>query len=505
MNCFRLILSLLPVTFIGYGQEPKQSGLAQPRINGAEVQFIVGMARGSPPEFAADALLTLIEAGLLNRRAQQDLLLEAFAMAGDAQEPVALHEVDGGIVRGSAYAFEKNLDQVSLRARSVRALLKLDPKEARRLFQRIELPMDQTFDCEQALSFDLSLYYSMMSQVLDSTTLPREREELLWSHLARFKSVAQIAPLSDVLARVPGGPAGFPSVVVTFAAMLPMLKKDRRIFSSDFVASLVALQKLAAAVPPSTREYLIQQTRLWILEGVNYGVCAHRKMFITTQDGKNASVPWTGAADLFNLRLAGLSLVSPPPVIESRDIKDAPQFPPALIERRSSEYEKYRRLYYLLSREGEEAQDSPRWKSEMEKCITVLIEWKGDGQDQRQHYLEKAELLDMALRTQKYYIKPGGSPPEAVRERDKLHGPPAAEILGRDRLMVATAHFFEGELAQEVFRTRRIVWFTPVYKALRGPKSHTLQFADLFATSSRQPVLNLYGRLTKLLAENGKY
>jgi hypothetical protein len=508
MTVIRLCCILCPflLLFVVHGQVTTRKEPPRSQIEDPEVAVVVGMARGAPPEFAADVLLTLVETGLVpERRFQRDLLLESFDAAAHAQEPVALSRVESGVYAGPIYAFARGIDQISLRARIVRAFLKFDPVKAHDLFQRIDLPLDGRPQCEDTYSFDLSLYYSVMSAVLDSMTSHDEREEMLRSHLQRFKSVAQIMPFVTVLSTVKGGPAHFPDIVVAFTSLLAGLDKDRQTFSSDFVASIVGLQTLASALPPYAREYLIQQARRWVLDGVNNGMCGHRQLYSIGPDGKRTPVEWAGPIDLFNRRLAGLSLTKPPPIIEQREIKDAPQVPPAPDEAYSPEYQRYRRLRYLLADEGEEAQDSSRWKNEMEKYITLLIEWKSTGQDPSKHYLEKAELLSRVLRMQKYSVKATGSSEEALQERlAKQHAVPQAAILGRDRLMLAITQFFDGEVAHDVFRTRRIVWFTPVREALRGDvkTENVSTFAELFAMYSRHPVLNLYGRLALLMAEH---
>src|SRR5690349_18326982 len=100
----------------------------------------VEMARRTPGEFAADALLRIAATGKVAKIDRIALLEEAFRRAGEAQQRFKRHP---GIVKGAdgasflQHAYDQNLDGLSLRLRAVDAMLQLDPVKARNLFLQI--------------------------------------------------------------------------------------------------------------------------------------------------------------------------------------------------------------------------------------------------------------------------------------------------------------------------------------------------------------------------------
>jgi hypothetical protein len=133
----------------------------------------------------------------------------------------------------------------------------------------------------------------------------------------------------------------------------------------------------------------------------------------------------------------------------------------------------------------------------MEKYVRLLTEWKKGNQDGGEYYLEKASLLITVLRTQKSYVKPAGGSQGAWLE--KKGAVPLSDIFGRDRVMLTLVDFFDDEAARSVYLQRRIVWFAPVRELLvSGAPGEILAFANLYI-GANNAVLNLYGRLTKLL------
>src|SRR5579864_2469886 len=62
-------------------------------------QSIVELAHSAPPEFAADALLRVVESGkVAGRNTRRDLADQAFRLAGSAKFPVRMRGVTGSTV-----------------------------------------------------------------------------------------------------------------------------------------------------------------------------------------------------------------------------------------------------------------------------------------------------------------------------------------------------------------------------------------------------------------------
>src|ERR1700694_1016206 len=82
-------------------------------------QSIVELAHAAPPEFAADALLRVVESDkIANRDSKRDLVAQAFRLAGMAKFQVRMRGVAGTMVdTRSGYlsrAYDLKLDALSL-------------------------------------------------------------------------------------------------------------------------------------------------------------------------------------------------------------------------------------------------------------------------------------------------------------------------------------------------------------------------------------------------------
>lgn len=353
------------------------------RLERSDVQTVIGMARRAnvPPEFAADVLITLVESGLIpDHRTQRNLLEEAFAIAGNAQEKIALKRGGGDSpITGALHgAFRNGIDQASLRSRVVQAILRIDASSARNLFERIDLPIQSSTGCEQQTVPDLTLYYVTMWEVARSIQDHAQLEAFFAAHMPRFVSAAQITPLARVFMQIPGIER-MPAVIDAFSSRLADLIEDRRVFSSYFDESIEAIGQLVTSAAPSSRERLIQQSRAWVMRGVNHGVCAEPPKYSVSFDGAGRKpIPFVEPSERFNQEVAWRSR-APDARIDSRNINESaiakpdPAAPAAVPN--STQYIDYFRTHLLLSRDDEGALDLARWRTEVERYIRRLSEW----------------------------------------------------------------------------------------------------------------------------------
>jgi len=343
------------------------------------VQTVIGLARAAnvAPEFAADVLITLVESGLIpDHRTQRNLLEEAFAIAGKAQEKIALKRGGGDSpVTGALHgAFRNGIDQASLRSRAVHAMLRIDAGVAHDLFQRIDLPIQATSGCDQQTVPDLTLYYVTMWEVARSIPDHTQLEAFFATHMPRFASAAQITPLARVFMQIPGIER-MPAVIDAFSSRLPDLIDDTRVFSSYFDESIEAIGQLVSSAAPSTRERLIQQSRTWVIRGVNHGTCAEPLKYSVAFDGVGRKlIPFVEPADLFNQEVAWRSRASDARVIDQSGFAKPDRSAPAAASN-SSQYIEHFQTHLLLSRDDEGALDPARWRTEVERYITHLSEW----------------------------------------------------------------------------------------------------------------------------------
>jgi hypothetical protein len=339
----------------------------------SDVQAIIAMARMSnavPPEFGADAILTLVESGLIpEHRLQHDLLEEAFVLAGRAQEKIALKRGAGdSAVTGALHgAFGHRIDQASLRARAIDAMLRLDNHAARELFERIELPIPSSIGCDQQTVPDFTAYYLTMLEVARITPGREQLEAFFAAHMPRFRSAAQITPFARVLMQI-RGIENMPVVIDAFAARLPDLMQDSRVFSTYFEESIEAVGQLITSSPMSSRERLIQQSRAWVLRSIGNGVCAEPVKYTVGFDGSHRLAPVTDPVTQFNREVAWHSRNA------RIDTSVATQAAASSVPN-SSEYFDFFRTHLMLARDDEGALDLTRWRSETAAYIARLNAW----------------------------------------------------------------------------------------------------------------------------------
>jgi hypothetical protein len=224
--------------------------LLVPGLIGAETaklpepfQSIRDMAGAAPPEFAADALLRVVESGkLADRGARRDLVEQAFRLAASAKFPVRMVGLPGVLTdtaSGSlSRAYVLKLDALSLESRAVQDMLRIDPAKARELFGEITRPTLAPLTCDDALVYEPSDFYQALSAVVNGTFSQKERgkEEhlnFLLDYLGQTTSPTQLAPLAQAIQSVGGTAAQRQILWARFNGLLESLQPDDRSFSGS--------------------------------------------------------------------------------------------------------------------------------------------------------------------------------------------------------------------------------------------------------------------------------
>jgi hypothetical protein len=462
------------------------------------VEAAIRAAHAAPPEFAADALITLVESGFIPDPQQGlGILEDAFRLAADAPEKMQLMWLDRGAIRTSGVRVSlKGLDGPSLRARSSAAMLALDPQRARRRFQQIRLP-EKKFSCEDAFAWDPTVYYGAMSKMLASLSTTPEQRRFLEAHWVQFRSAGQVRPVAVILDRllaVEGGAAA--PLVVEFAGRLPDLKMDAREFTATFERTSSALASLAREAPEDARETLIRKTREWVVRASNNGVCAQQPYSVMSSAGAIREVDPLPPADRYNKEIAAHGR-SDDRIDLAAEVSSP--FPPVAAKAGtySEDYLRFDGARRLLKQDAEEGKLSPRWKAEMEKHIAAVAAWKdpnSDDADPTGYYLEKAELFQHILGVRAPSLTMGLAYADIMKLANDHR---QTEIAGRERVMLELAGWFEGPVALKVYRERRIRWFQGVWYLLSSPSENDPLLDDMLA-ASRHTVLHLYGALAQL-------
>src|ERR1700687_3415591 len=119
-------------------------------------QSIVEQTHSVSPEFAADALLRVVESHKITAvESQRDLVEQAFRLAGTAKFRLRMHNLPGAMVdTRSGYlrrASSVKLDALSWASRAVRDMAPIDKARARAMFQEIPRPQLAPLSCDDPL------------------------------------------------------------------------------------------------------------------------------------------------------------------------------------------------------------------------------------------------------------------------------------------------------------------------------------------------------------------
>ena len=222
---------------------------------------MVELSHGAPPEFAADALLRIVETGnsdarKIDRDMRRDLIEQAFQLASTAKFSIRMHGVAGTMVDTRSgflsKAYDLKLDSLSLQGRAVRDMLAVDAPKGRELFLEIPRPTLAPLTCQDALVYDVSDYYLTIGAVFHSafTVAERKKEEdlnFLLDYLGLVSSPAQLAPAAGLIKSAAGSAQQAEILWAKFNGLLEAMQPDDR----SFVASL---DEIGQAIGPANRE-----------------------------------------------------------------------------------------------------------------------------------------------------------------------------------------------------------------------------------------------------------
>lgn len=219
-------------------------------------QSIVDLAGAAPPEFAADALLRVVESNKIPKRdTKRDLVEQAFRLAAMAKFQIRMHGVAGTLVdTRSGYlsrAYDLKLDALSLQSRAVRDMLPIDSAKARELFQEIPRPALPPLTCYDPLFYDVSDFYQTLGAVVQSAFTPQERKKeedlnFLLDYMGQVSSPAQLAPVARLIKSASVSSQQRDILWTKFYGLLESMQPDGRSFSA-------ALDDIKSEILPAPR------------------------------------------------------------------------------------------------------------------------------------------------------------------------------------------------------------------------------------------------------------
>jgi len=217
------------------------------------IEAVVDLARGAPPELASDALIRLASLDRLEKKRRIELLNQAFELGAGASQnfkrraaTVQTSGPTGFLERANA----QDLDALSLRLRAIEGLLPLDPRVARERFEeigRLQLP---PLDCQDFLVYDVSRFYEVLGKLAaESFNAKQAREGEPGKFLARYvgliASPAEVTPAARLLSRVGISDSDFQMLATALAGALIRVTGDDRSFTYAAREAGSAIEELA--------------------------------------------------------------------------------------------------------------------------------------------------------------------------------------------------------------------------------------------------------------------
>ncbi len=261
----RAVFCLVLLTYSAFGQgAPTLPGKAKAD---KELENLIQRLASLPPEFEADSLLLLVEAGKIPSDSVVATLDGAFLTAGRASvtatmrgmlpEYLALGEsVPAAIAQSSGMG-----DQLTLRLRVVESMKTRNVEHAVELFDSIQIPRP-ALTCADALMPRPKRYFETLTRLyrdLQKSPKPKVREmadHWLASHLGALHE-SQIAPVAQELAALSAQKDLFELGLDRLSLDISKLNPSFRSWwasGNDVTLSLIALAQKAQSVGKSTEQ-----------------------------------------------------------------------------------------------------------------------------------------------------------------------------------------------------------------------------------------------------------
>jgi hypothetical protein len=193
----------------GVSQQPEQVPIED---HAKAVRELVESAASLPIEFRADIQLQAVESGALRPgKLSADILLRLIESAGYAKNPYPLARVflTGDSVENRLADATQTLihvDTLSIRARAITALAKMDREKASRALREVRVEIPAT-SCAAAVIPDVAEYYGgldKLAAVVFSAADKAKNEDISWyeDNVRGMGSALQLVAMADLLLRV---------------------------------------------------------------------------------------------------------------------------------------------------------------------------------------------------------------------------------------------------------------------------------------------------------------
>lgn len=399
----------------GRSAQKKNLDGSKPRLPDGEdpwqrIEILIADSRNCPAEFAADLLIQIAESGLVaDANLKADLIREAFHTASRVRHSIPRKALPGGLVDTRSgflsNAFGLGMDGLTLQCRAVIAMLDINGKEARDMFNQISLPKLDTIVCEDPLVHDVSLFYETVSRLTEKSFAEQEirsREHLIFleNYLSRVTTPAEVAPAAKCLLSLSDASAAeFDRLIHVFSATLSRVQKDYRSFAAPWASPISSIGELASRCKEKdiSPDGLLLALRAYIVNQVTAARCFDG----VTRRQKPAELE---VVDHFNssLRFVASSKDKEPARIDIDDVQ------PRKLEGVVNDYHYWassKAKSFLARSQGlrfpvgtkritQSSTEDQEWQRQAERFLTDLMSWDPDDEESEEdHFHQKSILL----------------------------------------------------------------------------------------------------------------
>lgn len=215
-----------------------------------DLEGLINDARSLPAEFAIDILLRVAAANNADKKWKQEILAEAFVLTSDVQNEVRRKgkprtPVDSR-VNYRSYAFDLNLDALSLRSKIISQMVLLDKDHALRMLNQIPTRLRlAALSCSDQMVYNLDEFYKMLGNVTravhnERTVQQGERAQFLLPYIEGITSPAQITPVIRMIAELRLTEKELFMLSQPFASALKQISADDRSFTAALIQDRTA-------------------------------------------------------------------------------------------------------------------------------------------------------------------------------------------------------------------------------------------------------------------------
>jgi hypothetical protein len=365
----------------------------------ADVDALIASVSAAPPEFSADLLIRIALSKLIDDKEKKaDLLEDAFRRSSDAQQKVRLKMWAGPVDTRSGYlsaAYDLRLDALSLKSRVVKAMVPLDARRARMLFNEIPKLKPPSLSCSDTLGYEFSEYYQAL-QAVEKGFSPEERKQgentrLVQSYIDDVVSPAQVGPVVNLVADLRPPAPELSLFVSALSARLKRISEDPRSYALSMRhANIVSgFEKLISECKENnvpTNE-LLSSLRSYVISQLSSVQCSDTLIRQTQEDQKDDDIAYVSKWFKAPIRYEDVKPAKVDPAAALAPFWTSTDSAGLLMKVKALRFGSKRTALSIEDR------NSPEWQQNFLDVVNQLENWDGGSEKTESDYFnEKCNL-----------------------------------------------------------------------------------------------------------------